>query len=74
MIAGSYSIFILDGRDGTLVRRIDPEGGRIWPGIVLADLDTDGDVDGADLADYLLCGGGVTLSMMAGDFGNVDCQ
>lgn len=41
VIAGSYSIFILNGADGSLVRQMDPDGGRIWPGIVVADVDGD---------------------------------
>lgn len=45
VIAGSYSIFILNGTDGTQKRRIDPDGGRIWPGIVLANLDDDDDLE-----------------------------
>ena len=45
VIAGTYSISILNGADGSLIRRIDPDGGRIWPGIVLADLDNDGDLE-----------------------------
>jgi hypothetical protein len=45
VIAGSYSIFILNGADGSQKQRIDPEGGRIWPGIVLADLDDDDDLE-----------------------------
>jgi hypothetical protein len=45
VIAGSYSIFILNGADGALVRKIDPEGGRIWPGVVVADVDGDNDLE-----------------------------
>ena len=45
VIAATYSIFILDGRDGSLVRKIDPEGGRAWPGVVIADIDNDGDIE-----------------------------
>jgi hypothetical protein len=43
VVAGAYSIFILDGTTGSLIKQIDPEGGRIWPGIVIADLDGDND-------------------------------
>lgn len=45
VITGSYSIFILNGADGSLIRQIDPEGGRVWPGIVVADLDADDDLE-----------------------------
>jgi FG-GAP-like repeat len=43
VIAGSYSVFILNGTDGALIKEIDPAGGRIWPGVVVADLDGDDD-------------------------------
>ncbi len=43
VIAGSYSIFILNGSDGSLIREIDPDGSRIWPGIVVTDIDGDDD-------------------------------
>jgi hypothetical protein len=45
IISGSYSIFLLDGADGSLIKRIDPDGSRIWPGVVVADLDGDGDLE-----------------------------
>ena len=45
VIAGAYSIFILNADDSTLIRQIEPDGGRIWPGIVIADLDNDGDLE-----------------------------
>lgn len=43
VIAGSYSVFILNGTTGALLKRIDPDGGRIWPGVVVTDLDGDDD-------------------------------
>ena len=43
VIAGAYSVFILNGINGSLVKQIEPAGGRIWPGIVVADLDGDDD-------------------------------
>lgn len=45
VIAGSNSIFILDGSDGSLVKQIDPDAGRIWPGVVIADIDGDEDLE-----------------------------
>ena len=46
VIAGAYSFFILNGADGSLkVPAIDPPGDRIWPDIVLADLEKDGSVE-----------------------------
>ncbi len=46
VIAGAYSLFILNGADGTLrYPAIDPPGDRIWPDIVLADLTGDGSLE-----------------------------
>jgi hypothetical protein len=45
VIAAAYSVFILDGATGTLEREIDPTGGREWPGVVAADLDSDDDLE-----------------------------
>ena len=44
VIGGAYSIFALNGEDGTdhWGAPVDPEGGRVWPGIAVADLDGDG--------------------------------
>jgi len=48
VIAGAYSLFILNGNNGTLKQAaIAPptSGSRIWPDIVLADLENDGDLE-----------------------------
>jgi hypothetical protein len=45
VIAAAYSIFILDGESGELIRQIDPPGGRVWPSIVVADLDQNGSLE-----------------------------
>jgi len=45
VIAGAYTVFLLDGEDGSVERSIDTQGSRVWPGIVVADLDTDGDLE-----------------------------
>ncbi len=42
VVAATYSIFILNGVNGELIKKIDPPGGRAWPDVVLADLDDDG--------------------------------
>ena len=42
VIAGTYSLFILKGSDGSVIYACDPDGGRVWPGIVVADLDGNG--------------------------------
>jgi uncharacterized repeat protein (TIGR01451 family) len=45
VIGAAYSIFLLDGVDGSLRRRIDPDGSRVWAGVVIADIDADGDLE-----------------------------
>ena len=43
VIAGAYTIFILDGANGSVLDSIDTPGSRVWPGVVVADLDGDED-------------------------------
>jgi uncharacterized repeat protein (TIGR01451 family) len=43
IIGGAYSLFILDGETGSLEQRFDTPGSRIWPGVVVADIDGNGD-------------------------------
>lgn len=43
VLAGAYTLFILDGETGDTLDSIDTPGGRIWPGVVVADLDGDSD-------------------------------
>ena len=45
IIASAYTLWALDGETGQLQWRVDPPGGRTWPGIVLADLDQDAHVE-----------------------------
>jgi uncharacterized repeat protein (TIGR01451 family) len=45
VIAGAYTVFLLNGENGTVERSIDTPGGRVWPGIVVADLDANGDLE-----------------------------
>ncbi len=45
VIGGLYTIFILNGEDGTVQRSVDTAGSRVWPGIVVADLEGDGDLE-----------------------------
>ncbi|MFL7791194.1 MAG: FG-GAP-like repeat-containing protein [Anaerolineae bacterium] len=45
VIAGAYTVFILNGEDGSVQRSIDTPGGRVWPGVVVADLDGDDDLE-----------------------------
>ncbi|MCP5095523.1 MAG: hypothetical protein GY943_08230 [Chloroflexi bacterium] len=45
VIGASYSLFALNGEDGTVQWSIDPPGGRVWPGVVVADIDNNGDLE-----------------------------
>ncbi len=45
IIGATYSIFLLDGATGAVEFQIDPAGGREWPGVVVADLDNDVDLE-----------------------------
>jgi len=43
VLAGAYTLFILSGENGDVLNSIDTPGSRIWPGVVVADLDGDAD-------------------------------
>lgn len=45
VVAGAYTIFLLNGEDGTVQRSVDTQGSRVWSGIVVADLDADGNLE-----------------------------
>jgi hypothetical protein len=45
VIAGAYTIFILNGEDGSVQRSMDTPGSRVWPGVVVADLDNDNNLE-----------------------------
>jgi uncharacterized repeat protein (TIGR01451 family) len=45
VIGATYSLFVLNGEDGSTQWDADPEGSRVWPGVVVADLDGDGDLE-----------------------------
>jgi len=45
VIAGAYTLFILNGATGAVKKAVDTPGSRIWPGVVVADLDNDGDLE-----------------------------
>jgi uncharacterized repeat protein (TIGR01451 family) len=45
VIAGAYSVFVLNGEDGTEQWSDNPTGDRVWPGVVVADIDDDGDLE-----------------------------
>ncbi|MBN2002699.1 MAG: VCBS repeat-containing protein [Anaerolineae bacterium] len=45
VIGGGYTLFILNGADGTTRHSVNTPGSRIWPGVVVADLDNNGDLE-----------------------------
>ena len=45
VIGATYSLFVLNGEDGSVQWSVDPPGGRVWPGVVVADLEGDGDLE-----------------------------
>lgn len=45
VIGATYSLFVLNGEDGSEQWSVDPPGGRVWPGVVIADLEGDGDLE-----------------------------
>jgi len=45
VIGGAYTVFILNGATGAVKKAIDTEGSRVWPGVVVVDLDNDGDLE-----------------------------
>ena len=45
VIASPYTLFVLNGEDGTVQWDRNPPGGRTWPGVVVADIDNDNDLE-----------------------------
>ncbi|MEW5986954.1 MAG: VCBS repeat-containing protein [Chloroflexota bacterium] len=45
VIWAAYSVWALNGENGTVQWSVDPPGGRAWPGVVVADLEGDGDLE-----------------------------
>jgi hypothetical protein len=45
VIGAAYSLFILNGTTGAVERSIDPTGSRLWPGVVVADLEGNGSLE-----------------------------
>lgn len=45
ILASPYSLFALNGEDGSEQWAVDPPGDRTWPGVVTADIDHDGDIE-----------------------------
>jgi uncharacterized repeat protein (TIGR01451 family) len=45
VIGGLYTVFIVNGEDGSLQRAVDTSGSRVWPGVVVADINADGDLE-----------------------------
>ena len=45
VIGATYSLFVLNGEDGSVQWSVDPPGGRVWPGVVVTDIDNNGDLE-----------------------------
>ncbi len=45
VIASPYTLFVLNGENGTEQWSVDPPGGRTWPGVVVADIDNNNDLE-----------------------------
>jgi uncharacterized repeat protein (TIGR01451 family) len=45
IIGAAYTLFALNGEDGTEQWSVDPAGSRVWPGVVVADVDGDSDLE-----------------------------
>jgi uncharacterized repeat protein (TIGR01451 family) len=42
VIGATYTVFVLNGEDGSIQWSVDPGGSRVWPGVVVADINGDG--------------------------------
>lgn len=45
VIGAAYSVFAVNGTDGSLKWTVNPSGGRAWPGVVVTNLDNAGAVE-----------------------------
>ena len=45
VIGSPYTLFVLNGEDGTEQWSVDPPGGRTWPGVVVSDIDNNTDLE-----------------------------
>ncbi len=45
VIGAAYTLFVLNGEDGSLKWSVDTPGNRVWPGVVVADVDGNGDLE-----------------------------
>jgi uncharacterized repeat protein (TIGR01451 family) len=45
VIAAAYSVFIINGEDGSVDWQDNPSGDRVWPGVVVVDLDGDDELE-----------------------------
>lgn len=45
VVGATYPLFVLNGEDGSEQWSVDPTGGRVWPGVVVADVDGNGDLE-----------------------------
>jgi hypothetical protein len=45
VIGAAYTLFVLNGADGTQQFSVDAAGSRVWPGVVVADIDSNEDLE-----------------------------
>ena len=45
VVGATYTLFVLNGEDGSEQWSVDPAGDRVWPGVVVADVDGNGDLE-----------------------------
>ncbi len=45
VIGAAYSVFVLNGSDGSLKYKVDNADNRVWPGVVVADLEGNGKLE-----------------------------
>jgi hypothetical protein len=45
VIGAAYTLFVLNGADGTQQFSVAAARSRVWPGVVVADIDSDGDLE-----------------------------
>ena len=64
VIGATYTLFVLNGEDGSLQWSADPPGSRVWPGVVVADIDGNSDME------IVVASGGGNISVFnhQGDF------
>lgn len=45
ILAAAYSLWALNGEDGSIQWSVETPGGRVWPGVIATDLDADNNIE-----------------------------